>query len=808
MALHLVLDPAIRLILEPGYRQSFPVEQVARNAQPADTTSARQLWHLPGMGAIMLKPLQLQPDFLNHAAQLSNNCVLRLSTDYSTLPADIAAQTIFEAAVGTTDNPWIFHAPATPMTLGPTLPPVGPEPFHNLVDVADSSESGSGTLWTASPGEARKPGDIQITGGTDSQCRMLVNTPLFRANQGFLFRWHFPDPKLTPHQTIYGFVFAQYMLYCRETLLEVYRDVSPGGDRSLWNREYSVQNFFSTSGALPSPTNPNWPFGQQTIGESGSVDKSVLVIPYHRSRVMLISSNGASTYLTVRNQPQLLPDGSDYDITRSGSIEVWALTGCSGRFQVQIVKYEPGPAVLNLPPAITEYTPLTTPVLIPSSDVFYDEELLAAIVTPPGYTFPQSPISNDTPPPTQDGTGQSRTYGMTLTFASTINQTFSPQYYGMEVVALPVFMDNPATPHTILDVAGDSLIMSAEVSLGSEPGDGTLMAHVQDIGPSYPLTPYYLRSEMPVQLQLNGTSIFTGYSDRNEVRPLRETGAPVDFTIRARDRWLLLETSILRDQRDWTGVGHITVVDFIAQQCGIDTVAQPAEYPAGWDSTLADVYNTPLATPVTSADNLESGSLLGWKPQIRETGATFLNRIREVFSGWVMGFRGDGTFYYLPYDYFTTPSATFHANAASGSPVYRNPVELKVIEPSGNIVQVVSKYTVDQTANKSGLFVDGASVSNPAAANYLGRYKWQLVEIEGSFTPPQLNAMAYIVFRSSRRRRKRLSIDADFMPALKIGQVFTVEGYGDYRMIDFKARIVKSNWETVRITGESTEAGF
>jgi hypothetical protein len=927
MALTLIFDPAIRLVLEPGYRQTFSADRVARRSQPADTRSGRQLWHIAGMGAIMLKPLQLSPEFLNHAAQLTSNCVARLSTDYMVNPADIAAQTIFEAAVGTTDNPWIFHAPATPMTLGPTLPPVGPMPFHSLQDIGNASESGSDAVFSANPGAeptvsplTGRPTDIHLGPDSPSKCRMLVNTPRFRANQGFFFRWHFPDPKLTPHQTIYGFAWAQYFFYCRETLLEVYRDVSAGGDRSAWNREYSIQNFFNSSGATPSSVNPNWPFGQQTIGDSPGEDRSVLVIPYHRNRILLLSNNGATAFLTVRDDPQLLPDGSDYDITRSDSVEVWALTGVPGRFQVQIVKYESGPAVLNLPPAVTEYTPLTTPLLIPASDVFYDEQLLAAITTPPTYTFPVSPISNDTPPPTADGTGMSRTYGMTLTFSSSSGQSFSPQYYGMEVVAKPIFMDNPATPHTVQDISGDSLITSAEVSMGLLPGEGHMTARVLDIGPSYPLAAYYDRSEMPLQLQLNGTPLFTGYSDRSEIRPLRKTGAPVEMTVRARDRWLLLETSYLRDQRDYSGVGQITVVNFIAQQCGIDTGwdfdpspapngtwtqtrTPAAEYPTGFDSTLAAFYNTPLASPVTSADNLESNNLVGWKPQIRDTGAMFLNRIREVFNNWLLGFRSDGTLFFLPYDYFKAPTASFFSHAGSGissgllptaaaglsvtvsagaanvqgtpvssggitisgltdnavnslyltqggtgvanttgippagaiglgtataitggivsvdssagsgrqlstSPIYRNPVEFRVIEPSGNIAQVVSRYTIDQASNRSGLYVDNASVYNTGSKNYLGRYKWQIVEIEGSFTPPQLNAMAYIVFQNSRRRRKRLSIEADLVPALKIGQVFFVEGYGNYRLLDFKGRLVKSNWETAQLTGELVEAGY
>src|SRR5213079_1272707 len=107
-------------------------------------------------------------------------------------------------------------------------------------------------------------------------------------------------------------------------------------------------------GGLPSPTSPDWAYGQSMLGGSDGEDRSLMVIPYHRNKVLILASTGASITLRVRSDPQLLLGGDDYDITHGDFIYVWALTGVPGRFQIQKIKYEPGPAVLNLPPLVTE----------------------------------------------------------------------------------------------------------------------------------------------------------------------------------------------------------------------------------------------------------------------------------------------------------------------------------------------------------------------------------------------------------------------------------------------------------------------
>lgn len=834
MALSLNLDANGRIVVEPGYRHNFTAAGLAtaNGGAALAPLSVRSLWNPPGTGIIQLKPLQMQPDFLNHQAQLDTGCVLRLS-DYIFNAADLAAKHIYEINIGTTADPWINHVPVTNVPLPiPTTTVVGlPQVpgFPSLQQVADQSETGSTTLW----------GDNSAlpTPVPNALIQVGESLAIYPQNQGWLFRWWVAPPHLTFHQQIYAFVFGQYCALCRGALLEVYEDTGPFTRRVNWVRRYRESLFAPGRSDDVNHLNPNWPLGKQLPEDSVGHFASLMVIPVGRQKVLFLAHTGQYLIATVRAHPRRTLDGKEWDILRSDSVEVWALTPQIGQFQIQKIKY-PSPAVtLFLPDIIMDYTPLITPAIHMQGDASADSQLVqGGLEFPKNYTFPASPLADDCPPPTNLTTAQQRTFGDRIRFVASTDLRVSPQLYSLEIVADPTFQNNPATQFNVFDTQGAPRVLHVETSLGSNPGDGRLTARVYDV-PSqrspfaFPLAPYQFRSEMPVQLQVDGGFNFSGYTERIEVQMLRHDlvgpgAAPIEMRFRCNDRWLLLESTILREQRDWQGVGHITVVDTIARQCGIDTGplhpdgttlsdgspsmagGSLAEYPAGWDGTLSSSYNTPLGTPIQNTDNLEGNQLAGWKPQPGDTGASFIRRITDLFSNWLVGFRSDGTLYYLPYTYFTTSTLTFHAQATGGKPVYRRPVEFRTIEPSGNFVQVVSHYQLDQTSNRSGIFVDWASLRNPKVVNYLGRAKWFILQAGGAFSCAQLNRMAYIAFQSARRRRKRVSFNADYVPTLKIGQVFTLEGLGDYRLLEMRAEYIRSGWSIANYVGEAVEKGY
>jgi hypothetical protein len=896
MALALQLDANLRQPSEPGWRHFFPAPFVGQEGVAANAQSARMAWNDPEFGTIMCKPLQLQDDFLNHPAQLSSGAVLRLATDYQANAADLSSHLIWEAPFGNASNPFIFFTPATQYLAAPTLTPAGQATSSHLDDVNDWAETGSGGIFEPTPGAFPATSPLM-------DLRHLVQTKKrFPANQGFYFRWFFPDFGTGPHQSVFAFAFGQYLAVCRNVLMEVYRDLSPGGDRTHWGLDSKKQMFGHTS-HTDLKINSDYGFGLQAPGSNAPGDRTLLVLPYRRNRILLMSNTGQRLIITVYNKPQGLPDNSDWDITRSDTVSVWALTPIAGRFQIQKLMFEPGPVTLNFPPVRMDYTPVSPPTITQYQDVFHGESLTSTLSFPSAYNMPVDPRTNDCPPPTTAGSDISRTYGVSITFSSSADQNFSPQFYGLELVSHVTFIDNPGTPLSLADQGGTSGVQTAEISYGLNPGEGHLTAECLDFNP-YPAAPFYDRSEIPLQLSLNGTPVFTGYSDRCERRPLRQAGPPRQFRIRANDRWLLLQQSVLRPQKDYTGDGHITVVKSIIEQCGIDTTTFPPEFPAGWDGANAGQYNTPLGLPIYDSNNLTGEQQLGWMPQPLESGAVFLKRIAENYSGWIMGFRSTGNFFYLPYNYFTTSEVVFHAyhggvmsglmptaaaglsvaisagtavvsgggptvspgsqtlssladnsvntlflnsNGVAGSnttgvipagavglgtattqsgsvisvdtgmasgrqmataPTFRSPVEHRVIEPSGNYVQVYTWYSVDYTANVSAPFIDWASIKNPNAPNYLGHVKMFPYQINGAFSCAQLNAMARIIFQAARRRRKRVSFVADFQSGLELGHVFTLEGIGNYRLLEMRAHYRRSGWEPAEYVGESTENGF
>src|SRR5579864_5563169 len=109
MALSLILDPPIRLIVEPGYDQRISTAQSTiagdpsgsvAGGMPSDAYSAASLWADPEMGVIMLKPQQLDPNFVNHQAQLDTGAVLELGSGLHANSDDIVNRTIYTGNVG------------------------------------------------------------------------------------------------------------------------------------------------------------------------------------------------------------------------------------------------------------------------------------------------------------------------------------------------------------------------------------------------------------------------------------------------------------------------------------------------------------------------------------------------------------------------------------------------------------------------------------------------------------------------------------------------------------------------------------
>jgi len=135
-------------------------------------------------------------------------------------------------------------------------------------------------------------------------------------------------------------------------------------------------------------------------------------------------------------------------------------------------------------------------------------------------------------------------------------------------------------------------------------------------------------------------------------------------------------------------------------------------------------------------------------------------------------------------------------------------VTFHTIEPEANVILVISGSAVDGAPQASSLWTDWASVRNKNVVNYLGRFKREVVVIGGALSCSQLNWVARKIWDQTRRRRINVEFQADFVPSLKVGQVFTLGNYGNYICVGFNADLRRSSRHYASYQGEYIEAGY
>jgi hypothetical protein len=817
-ALTLTLDPALRQIEEPGYRQYFSAQRIRETGRPSSAEDNKRIFADPVTGTLMLYPENLREDWLNTPAQLTS--IIRLSS-MVIHPDDSTNRTIFEeVAFGNPDNYYVYHSPVgfpgfpsapRPPGAGPSLTgaPIGDGIGPGLVTIEEQTLAPINTYT-----DPETPvGDVttgRVIAYTEE--RLPVNAPL-------MFRWAQPHAQIG-HQCRYVVFLGQLAIEVLANAVTIYRDVSSAGDRSVFERIWAkemfgnadVKGFFSS-------------FGISFASESPAQDRYIVIIPYFRNRILLLASNTSAYSIPIKGEPRAAPgqvltgpptDAYSFEVTRSDTVAVWCVTPAPGRFQLQRLYYdhEDGvPVRVHLPPVTMDYTPAVAPTVSLNIDQDRGTSIDTNISFPASYSFPVNDLSR-CPAPVTAATSGTRSYGVVLNFHGESSHRWTPFFYGLQFASPTTFRNNPATPLTVLDTgAGTANIQEGFVSWGDDPGDGRMECTLIDESP-YALAGYYYRAGLLVQLAEAGVPMFTGFAEAPEVIPLHETARPRVIQLIAVDRWKQLVDTYLRDQSDYTGTGHISAVLSIAQQAGIDTVG--AEVPS-----LTNATNTPLGglTPATTSPKNEARLLNpGWKPQHGDTAADFILRIARQFSGWDVGFRPNGTFYYLPRDWFTALTLRFfHSTAArtaagagfENNPLVRDPVEFRTVEPEANVVFAVGGSDKDGTAMFSSLFVDIASIENPNVVNYMGvRKVLPPIELPGVYTCEELNRIARVVFDQVRRRRRFISFQSDFLPGLKLGQRVEVGTYGTGRLRSVKADLERSNWHDATYIVEIDERGY
>lgn len=801
MALTLTLDHSLNQLAEPGFWRFYSGRDITELGDLADSASNKGIWADAPTGTIMLRPLQFDPTWINTSQQ--HDSIIHLD-QMTVAAADTAAQTIFQApAFGNNDNPYIFHVPvggstAFPAVARPRFPGAAPS-LTGIVPVADASSLdsllrvGNDTYRPSTTVHPSTDVVAPIAAGSTSSGKFVVESPRLDPNQGLLFRWHHPHSQLGFPVT-YGFFVGEYCLRIKDVTVEVFRDISPSGTRDQW-RKITQAPLFSV-GDLSTPS-----FWARVTGYNELAhDRQLLFLPYRRNEILLQASTGRTHTFQVNNKAVRLSDDSDWQITRGATVLVWVQTPAPGRFQIQKLKYPSGPITVRVPTITLDYTPTFAPTETLTKDSDHGSMLTSTLSQPASYTLPTNDAST-CPAETTTATDQRRNYGIELVFNPSSDNRWTPFCYGVQTLATRRFISTLATPV----ILNNTVLVSARLSAGTEPGQGRLTAVVNDPSP-YPLIPFYYRCSFPISLKDGSTFLFIGLTAPTEVTPIHgSAAAPWRLTFSALDRWKALADTKLRDQRDWTGTGHIDVVRFICEQAGID--CSTAEFPSGYTANVISTINSALGGSEVSVKQHGRNVKPGWQPRATDTAASFIKRIVDLYSDWYVGFRLDGTFFYLPRTNFTTPTVTFAALSSGTPPFFYDTVTFTTIEPEANIVAAMAGDLDKGSVQLSSAWVDYQSIKNPHAVNYLGRPKQRIIQVGGAFTCPQLNWIARKVWDRARRRRLTVSFEAEFVPSLEIGHVCTLGSYGNYRITGFTADLNHENDRRATYSGELVETG-
>lgn len=820
-----VLDAPLRQVSEPGFGQMIRTKDLAGFGSPKDGV-AHLIWADPQGSVVMLRPRQLDSSWLDSTQAVP--WIIRLAqmdvnaTDLSTFSID--EHPVF----GNTANPWIFHIatapgyyPATPSpfpTADPSLTGVTPGYDPAVLDVLTVRPNAGFQLPTVvpPPPPTSPPTPSQVIDTTTG--KFLAQTPKLPANQALFLRWYQVQSGLG-FPPVYRFYIGQFCLDIKDVLVEIFQDDSPAGDRSHFYPLqrlplFTLRDFSAARGSLAY----RWQVITGNYDAAASHDRWLLWLPYRRNQVLLYSSTGQSAIQQVKPTPTRLPDNSDWDIVRSDKLAVWALTPHWGRFQIQQLAYATGPVVVDSPLVTLDFAPAAPPVVQVYADQDHGTSIGVVQSQPPAYTLPTSPTDDCPKIPAGIASIQVRQYGFELTLNSSpalfnSDAAFTPFFYNLKVTRDPVLVASTAAPHTVNDVTANppngAAVLSAEFTAGLKPGEGKATIHVSDFK-TYELNSYYYRSGNPVQIKRGSTAAFTGYTLPPGVEPLKKQDThPRRLIFTAADRWWQLTKTFLRDNRDWTGVGHQDVVKTVMQEGGVDTTGIDTPAGASYNTVLGLV--TPQADLTTVAEGRTNGP---WQPRIGETAASFLQRIAEHFSGWVIGFQADGTPFYFPRYFYTASELKFYENQAAATadsavnPVFYRRIVFSTIEPEANAIMVVANSKQTGQRLYSSIFIDWASIQNPNAVNYMGRYKPEIVQIFGAYSCAGINWAARTIWNQTRRRHIIAKVELDYDPGLKIGHVITLNGYGDYRIQSLHCKFDKNTWAHAVAECEFVELGY
>jgi hypothetical protein len=803
-SLQLILDAPLSVVDEVGFAKVLTTSEMAGASNPSDSGSHKAIWTDEATRTLMLRPLQLDSTWLNSAAAFDS--ILRL-TDYATNSADTTSGALFEAAQhGNADNPGLFHVPIGPgPAFSGSLTSLSGLTTHlpGGLAQAETQVQSLTAVYTPDFTVPSVPPAVNQIGDTTAGKFICQTAQRLLPNQALFFRWFHPNSHLG-FPAVYEFYVGQFKLRIKDVVVEIFLDVSGNGDRTAWQKIQRAP-LFSVRDLAPQGVGSIMA-EVQNAASLGAHDRSLLWLPYRQNHVLLLASTGQWAQIIVNAAPVRLADNTDWNITRADTVVVWGLTPAAGRIQVQKVKYPTGTTKFHVPLFYLDYSPPANPIVTLVSDQDHGTTISGTVSIPPGYTPPAS-ITDDCPKVTTKGGHDQRVQvGVELSLQASGDSRWTPSLYQMVLTRPRSFKAFPASPVTLGDTAGTSAYVEhATITTGLKPGEGRMSVEVLDPSP-YALQLKSSHSGTPVQLKLGTDLVFTGFLKPAEVTPLPGGALGHRITFTATDRWEELSWGLMRDKRDWTGYGHIDAVLNALAQGGVDP--STAELPAGFVAGQISAINSQLGAGPANLNQQTHDLKEAWAPQESDTPATYIQRIADFYSSWYCGFRADGTFFYLPRLYFTTPSVTFVFTAGGGNPLVYDPVTFTTEEPEANVIVVKCADSKTGTERYSSAWIDWASVLNPLAFNWLGREKREVPVIGGTFSCSQINWMARKIWDQTRRRKYIARFEADFVPSLKVGQMFSLPGQGNWRLISSHVKFLHSGVARAAYEGEADVLGY
>lgn len=262
------------------------------------------------------------------------------------------------------------------------------------------------------------------------------------------------------------------------------------------------------------------------------------------------------------------------------------------------------------------------------------------------------------------------------------------------------------------------------------------------------------RCNMRAELSVNGARRFTGLTGAS----LADLGKAPTLELECEDLWKKLRGALLSDSACYDGAIHTEVVRSLLLGAGLrEEDLAIAEDDFRLPSKLAD--DAPL-----------------FQPRNGESVATFVDYIRESFSGWRAYFDEAGVFHYEP-DAEDPPTVAVFSLTTDPAGVASPALALSdEIDETGHANEVHVIGRAPDGALLEARFVDYASQNDPTCDRYVGDRRL-LIWIDASLaTQEAVNWVCRTLAEEATRFRRRIAVRAPYVAAVHPGDAIEVDG--------------------------------